>query len=200
MISTYCRKIEKYRCTQMSLKSGYGLRLCHNCISSKNFQFHLLHFSPQHKQKQTSKYTACSTYLLPLGTPEGMFSTSLQKFLQFFLLSYLALRISQLVPPHNPTHKQDGFRGSPGQSFHKFCQISTNIHDRIFLNGNLNLLYENCFLSSLTSYILSKLSQENNPITIGPYIISSKVYGLYFSFIFVFATIISPKIISLWDY
>lgn len=52
MISAYCRKLEKYRCTQMSLRSGYELLLCCNYISSKHFQFHLLqHSPPQHEQE-----------------------------------------------------------------------------------------------------------------------------------------------------
>lgn len=52
MISAYCRKLEKYSCTQMSLRSGYELHLCHNQIFSTPVRFHFLqHFSPHHMQK-----------------------------------------------------------------------------------------------------------------------------------------------------
>lgn len=57
MMSAYFTKLEKYRCTQMSLRSGYELHLCHNHRFSKHFQIHLLQHSPPLSSLSLSSYS-----------------------------------------------------------------------------------------------------------------------------------------------
>lgn len=51
MVSAYCRKLEKYSCTQMSLRSGYELHLCHNLIFLYPSISFPTTFSPHQRQK-----------------------------------------------------------------------------------------------------------------------------------------------------
>ena len=179
MISAYCRKLEKYSCTQMSLRSGYELHLCHNQIFSTPVRFHFLqHFSPHHMQKHKLQSSS-----RPVPIISGNTQTCASHISPKMSFSLIFSSDSQITPSLQH-HTQKTLQRVSRQCFYKYFQVSSNICDIIFLNDNLSFSCEKAITFTPSStYILSKLSQGNNSLKIGAspfYFISlqSEVYGL----------------------
>lgn len=108
MISAYCRKLEKYRCTQMSLRSR-------DCIYATIAFF----LSPSNSisyifAAQGGITSKCMPAHYFWETPERMLPTSLHRFLQI-ILSYLVPKFpNQLLPIYTHTNKTGFCLRAPG--------------------------------------------------------------------------------------
>lgn len=132
MISAYCRKLEKYRCTQMSQRSM-------DCIDatlaffSKQSQFHVLQQSYPPAQAGITFQVYCLLHMPIISgyTQRRAFHISPKISVVLHPL-LIEPQISQLVPPTYTLTNKRCFSKPQGWCFCNFCQVSTIFMTRYF--------------------------------------------------------------------